>query len=839
MISTANQKFLALDWYNADGGTSFLPGAILDKYKFVQDIAISKTTPNKRLQFNSGTKTITNANNIDFDSFIDLGYVIGEKIKFSFSGANGSTTFTITDISDRVITVAESVTTYTAESSTITLHSAVTSIDYYFNLTNVAPAARRQPLPSPFNSRTDNGTLQKYTASGLDASDTVTIVPFKIATDSYGWYADDLDGSSINSSVVGLGFNTDSGIQTFRITHYFFQTPFFLKELFQNWLNKIAPNEYQAGNSLSYLYQIDAKYSVNSPSVPNTTGIVIQDGANCWLNQNDARSRVLYTLVSTKYFLHSDESSLDRLDINTSVDVEIKIKSIAGKFLAGTKFVLNYLYCPMAEVNYQNTPTTLRQNYIHDRALLTIGAPDPVPGEFYATDWGVITNALATRVDDNNATINFTFEYSAAMKSFMKLQGDQDHNYAIVVTTQDKNIESSSAIDRVPVWCDFQNADYDQREPSLLSFKDYIRVYSYPDFGKNPKKDATGYEGTSMYAEVPFQIETSVITPTIKTAGMEIVAIKTGEDDFILEEFSFNASQVCGFNKVQQLNLTQSRGYKTFDGDPYNQIYLIADSDYDNGTKKGYLLHYAFILRYDFWNKIFISNQSNCPPIQKDVQELNNRWLTIGNGWSLKLRFKAEVIGTNDFVTPFQGETAINIKNADAAPDAGPTFTKQIIMLDENGYVVNSVVQGGTTKVIIVFTGDFNNLPAGTDSLEGSITADVQNQFGGANNRRQASSNLPSEADSPWSDPGPNPDASSSWANGNARINLFTDGDGNAISATLESIYTDVNTSFGNGSNRCGQIIIGGSVIFTQQTERQFSDATPHLWSDTSPANWK
>ena len=842
-LVVTSKKFFSYDWYNSDMGVSYLNGCINDKSVLILDFYIEKTTKYyKRLNFDSATKTITNVNNLDAESFIQIGYLVGETIRFS-AGVNDGT-YTITSLTDYSITVAESITSAIVESTLVYLTSAITALDYYYNLIN-DPKGTKQD----FISQQDNRFIQKYTVDGLDAGDTSTVSNFTIASQSYDWVTDVLTGSVSQCTIVGLGITNHQ--QAFRITHTFFQAPLWTKDKYNNFLNRFAPNNYLNDKAPTYTYLINGKYNSKSADIAISFFDNKITSTAAWFNQNNDRTFPEYEFNTIEYVNNADSSILTEIDITKTVNIVLKVTSASGKFTNSSQFILNFIYCSLTPANYQVAKHALRQNAINDRAIVT-HAGGSVNGEFYGSAYQVLSGVTVTIVDANNATINFTTTFTSQGKAAFASVAESDRNYAITVACQDVEITSSEAIDRTNVLCDFNNAYYDFNDATLLNLVDNFKIFNYPDFGTTPSNNVKGREGDLFYADLPFQTKNGII----QNASMQIVATKSGKQDFILEGTTFNVGQGCNFDSKQQINASQNRNYKTFKNNPYNVISLTNDSAYDaiEPNKTGYVFHYPFVLRYEDWLPILNATPNtpiSCPDIQNDVKNLTNKWKDIQNAdWALKLRFSANVMGGDGNVTPFQAETDITIVSRSAAPDSGATFLpQQILLLDENNNVINSLVKGGVTKVVALFKGDFTDVSTNTDLLNGSLTADLEDNSGGVNGRRIANTNIPSEPDSPWSPTPYNPNASSSWSVGNVTMNLFKDAAGNPTSASVEGFYTDNSKNFLTPlTNQLGcdqvlpHIVLGSGVVFVPPNVsgdgRQWNDGDQHLWNDTSPATW-
>lgn len=393
---------------------------------------------------------------------------------------------------------------------------------------------------------------------------------------------------------------------------------------------------------------------------------------------------------------------------------------------------------------------------------------------------------------------------------------------------------------RVNILSDFQNAGYDSGDASLLELVDFIRCYHYPNRGVNPRNSIAGYEGDPIYIQVPYRIENALrngITPMNWQVRLLIVATKNGKEDFVVESYIANLSATCKSNGQQAINISDTKGYTTYEGDPYNSISLKADPTNDVGTKKGYTLQYGLVLRYDYWNQILTTNigGTTCDnDINNDISNVDNSWSNLASGgWDLKIRFYAEMKGYDGTITPFQAETAINCATGLTPITAGPAYSTLINYFDSNGNITPGIVAADKTRIRVTFTGDGSELPAPFNDYAGSVWADLFN--GGPASRRFASTEYNSEVGSPFSDPGNLIGAivydSSGQpvidSNGNnihdVQIPITNRSDGNVRMATysdgtivLETIYDDTIMGWGN---KLGQIIISPRLSFKVNDE--------------------
>lgn len=405
---------------------------------------------------------------------------------------------------------------------------------------------------------------------------------------------------------------------------------------------------------------------------------------------------------------------------------------------------------------------------------------------------------------------------------------------------------------RVAILGAFQNASYDSGDASLLNLVDYIRCYYYPNRGENPRNSIAGNEGDPVYVQVPFRVETAFVSgmqPILGKVQLQIVAVKNGEEDFVVEQWQADVSDACRTNNKQAININNTKGYITYPGDPYNSISLIADPTNDAGTKKAYLLQYGLVLRYDYWTSILTTNPGGVTcnnDISNDNQNVNNSWNNLASdGWSLIVRFYAEVSGYDSTITPFQAQTTIVCANATTAPDAGPAYAVELYYYDINGNLSTSVIPGAKTFIRAIFTSNGVALPDPFNDYYGTVWADLFN--GGPLSRRFASTEYVSESGSPFSigdllgdvlfTAGGQPlqdakgnDIHSTEAtltnrtDGNIRIVTYSAG-----RIVLETIYDDTITGW---AQKADQLIIYPRIGFKINDELETADGDDLLTAD-------
>lgn len=806
------------------GGVPYLNGGVLGKHLAVIPGYFYLAYKGKFLRFASADKSITNINELDFTSFKDdgvnkgNGLAKGRIITFENAHPENNHSFTIDSISEdgRTIYVEEPVFDDDAESADVYDDTIIEAMDFYYN---IIPNNSEES----YISLTDKGAIQRFTIDGLYASDPSPL-NMRISSSSWGWVTNKITNETTGETdeVTVEGGEIVGHKQYFTIRQYFKIAPFALAEQIHNFQDASVIDSFKGANALKYIFRVDGKFDFTDPNIPHTGGISNINGLSNWFNQNNIKSRPEYYFDSVTY-KNLDDETLETIDINNITKVAITIKSRNAKFHNTlTFFALDFLYLALNESRYVATPdTTLIQNFLSDRKYMQINTG--ANGENYGTAYQVLKQIQTTFISASEIKIEFRVDFATEIKTFLKTLPKENRNFFFSVTTQDRLITSTIQTDRVPVLIPLNQIEWDKSNSGLLLAYDNLRAYHFPQIRTHARTSISGYEGDPVYVEFPVQLETlSVggITPTILKSGFQIVVRKEGKENFILEEKLFDASLVRKLEGVQTIDISESKNFRDMP-EEYNVSYIKRDEDFDNDSLKGFLPHHAFVLRYDYWNKLIQDSERFKYDLFKNIENPTEAWNTLQrNGWALALRYVGEVQGYEGISEIFDQYWPVEVKALGEEPDSGPVFTSSVQYLDaETMLVVPGIIAGKKTYIKRTFIGDFSSMPEGYNSFFGYLFADLES-IGGLTNKRFGSTEFDSEDDCPFIAPpytpadGNIPDHS--WASRNVRINIF-----NFTKITVESIYDDNKDGW---SFRAGSILIfprlglmAGCFILTEE----------------------
>lgn len=766
------------------GGTEWLNLNVCDRATVVIEGYIAWNLQNVRVDFVAAGDTIEITNELDQRTWDGQEFKVGDTVTIvGTTSNNGNVTITAISEDGKTITVAEALVNESATDATFHGVTAVTSFDLYYNLIT------NQGVEN-YESFIDEGTVQRFTVSGFDATDTLHYLNFRAATKSIGWVTNTITDADINETdevtIIGAGI-TDYK-QYFTITQEFDVTPFTLIGQEQNLTDNVPPNYYRFGRSLKYICRIDAKYYSNNPNADHTGSSTTPNGNGTWFDQANGGEKPNYEIDSIIYDDNATAESLNELDVHKVVNITIELKSITGTFTASTYFTVGFFVCPIVESRYQNTEwSTLRQNFLFDYRKNVTGAA-ALNGVNNATAYQALRNISAVYNSATSITVSAQLDAGANLIAFWEALQDAERNYVLFVSTQSPTVTTTSGSDRVVCLADYNSAAWDKTDATLFEFTGSgYGAYQFPDSGIVKWASVNGQSGTPFLIEAPFRVNNSPDgegnTPTIKTITWQVVAIKTGVDDFVIEERTIGCSGFVKLLDVQQISIDDTRRFTTYEDDPFNAVTIERDAINDTGTMAAYIARYGIILRWEDWIDLqadsIVSDAGTLSvnPIRKYIADIVEKWANYSGvqGWDLKMRFQCIVTDLNNIDQTYQSDLPMScIDNATTWAGSSGTSNTVFFQNEAGGVNYGSILKDGLiTKVKVVYAGDYPIDPTTDDGWYGFMRMNVTGTT--VFESRFASSEVASESDSPWVATAPAADVTAdiSYANGSVRIDIF------------------------------------------------------------------
>ena len=685
----------------SDTGVPFLMGEVQDSMYATINFDVFWGTIDKSIVFSGTTATRSDIGG----SFIADGFTVGDIANITGTTSNNGLTF-VTAVTDTILTCSAAFTSETDADTNIYGQTPIKGLDFYFNL--VINNSGEQ-----FNSLTDI-VQQKYSLNWSSNPSNTTIPP---VGSSIAWW----DGGDCKLTYNGI---SDAG-QSFTLIQPFTIKPTWLANQLSNFQNKVPPSEF-LNTCLKYIFQIDARYSLN-PTVNHTSGPQTdQTGNTGWYNEFLNGGAATSVFQSVNYTNHATSAQLNAVDYNNDTDVVITLN---GNFSASDPIKTYFSWLPQNPGAYQNEDLSYPECLLQDSCFQTIGG-GAVNGANYGTAYQAIKNLTITLVSATQITVQFTISLGSQTKATLAGAGSNTW-YSLVVTPQAGSVTTLLGTNRTAVLCDVNQATTDTDDPTLSTIitdgTPDIHFYKYPNTS-TPYTDIKDFECAYEYAKMQFTVNENCI---LKSVGVFIVARNNSAGDFDISysnDFSTGANanveaefileswikQTGGtFNGVfSNVSINETRGWDV-EG-LFNERNLNYEASLNDTGVYGYQLDYGFQIDYRYWLALQFYSVN--------FQPLHGKYLaTYSNNSNWSLKFKVVWVVTNPSGTDTVFIRYCDIQAADKTNNGSNSFS--ITTSDNKGdkNFNGQIFYDIQTMVEVDFFGDFSYFPSGMTAFTGQI----------------------------------------------------------------------------------------------------------------------
>ena len=660
------------------GSTDYLLGNVLNKVTATIALKvewIAYATEFNEITFNPTTGYSVPSHVIVSQLPVFQEFKNGDTILIQNTTSNNGT-FTITEIIDNsTIKIGSALVNEVSITANIIGKTPITALNYDYNLIDnvVAPT---------YISAID-GSVQRFFAYGLDASDVVTVTNFE-ALGNKSWQ------NGEGAVVVGGGIDTYA--QYFAIVHTFLVLPHYLDGTFENIQDGVKPSYFANDHSIKYITSIDAMYLKTDPNKKQSGTYVKEYGNVGWYDENFNTDKTNYSHTAIVH-KRPDLVVIDSVEVtellNTfSVDI---INTVDTPFIdTTTKLIVGFALCSDA-VDYKNALYTVEENFMIDRVLITVGNA--------AADGTYIENVEATFTDSGHITVTGNFKFDAA--DVTKLLALSGKNYVMWVDIQDTTL-TISTMDRVSLLVDAMPLYIDVSNDGLITFDtDIIEINDFTDIGAIVAEffptDAAIFRSIIEY---DYEADT-----TFSTITAQIIAENGSGDSFILDTFSQDISTQPMVSDVMEINFSQARSFLASGDATMNEIIFKNRHDLDGGGNYFYELNFPILFRWEYWKSLIGANAAFFDVAQQN-NGLNQFWENYNaNGFSIKYRAALSVVNDGN---PLTFENKLTLTPFDYSSSADWTVkTLKAYDLDDNELTDGLVkyIQGyAKTKIVAVFT---------------------------------------------------------------------------------------------------------------------------------------
>jgi len=705
----ANIKVISRKFYNQlDNGedftlntstfTNFLKGNSGGKYKAIHDIGVewfstaSKvgTTIINGFTFTATADTITR----DQGSWIDDGFKLGDTIKAVTTSATNDGTYTVSNITDTVLTCSGAGFTNQVDGDAIVVgFTTLNDVEFQYGLIENGEQIN-------FNSKID-GNIQKYRLEGVSATPTA-MNPVGIQKTWQNGSVEVSTGAGNPINITNGALNYSATHTSFLIEHEFILFPTYLDGEIDNVVNGNPPELWATDKCLKYVFSI---YMANTLSDPNSFHYGQDElllGNTGWIDETYNGNAANFSINSISYADSSGNPADGILrsgitDVTVVVDTDLTINT-------STKFALTHFLLP-DEAQYKGASvqsSTLEENFLFENFVTQFGATDP--------DGDILKNVVGTVVSASQGSITFRVQYDSADET-AKIRAGNHCFLGLLI--QDASTANTQMM--LKLGADEMVASaFGDDETGLISFADF-NLYQHPEDDGDPADGSTSvqaYVEDKLLSSFTFEIDND--GPVVDKVTARLVAYNSTDDVFFdiqKEEYDFTIyPQVGG---IQQINLDTTRAFKLASGSDFNKVDCSITSSGAKDTT--YEFNWAFAFDWADYKALAAANSAFY-----DSAELNNGLnqnsshysMNVAN-WGVYLFFDFDMNNNGNITTYRQISPELDVVNYDDYIGTNIwSVTKQLT--NQSGTSTNNnILDTENTKISFAFTSSLGDV--GTD----------------------------------------------------------------------------------------------------------------------------
>ncbi len=705
----ANIKVISRKFYNQlDNGedftlntstfTNFLKGNSGGKYKAIHDIGVEwfstatqvGTTIINGFTFTATADTITR----DSGSWIDDGFKLGDTIKAVTTSATNDGTYTVSNITDTVLTCSGAGFTNQVDGDAIVVgFTTLNDVEFQYGLIENSESIN-------FNSKID-GNLQKYRLEGVSATPTA-MNPVGIQKTWQNGSVEVSTGAGNPINITNGALNYSATHPSFLIEHEFILFPTYLDGEIDNVVNGNPPELWATDKCLKYVFGIFMAATLSDPNSFHYGQDELLLGNTGWIDETYNGNAANFSINSISYADSSGNPANGILrsgitDVTVVVDTDLTINT-------STKFALTHFLLP-DEDQYKGASvqsSTLEENFLFENFVTQFGATDP--------DGDILKNVVGTVVSASQGSITFRVQYD----SVDELDKIRSGNHCFLgLLIQDASTANTQMMLKLSA-DEMVASAFGDDETGLISFADF-NLYQHPEDDGDPADGSTSvqaYVEDKLLSSFTFEIDND--GPVVDKVTARLVAYNSTDDVFFdiqKEEYDFTIyPQVGG---IQQINLDTTRAFKLASGSDFNKVDCSITSSGAKDTT--YTFNWAFAFDWADYKALAAANSAFY-----DSAELNNGLnqnsshysMNVAN-WGVYLFFDFDMNNNGNITTYRQISPELDVVNYDDYIGTNIwSVTKQLT--NQSGTSTNNnILDTENTKISFAFTSSLGDV--GTD----------------------------------------------------------------------------------------------------------------------------
>jgi hypothetical protein len=448
--------------------------------------------------------------------------------------------------------------------------------------------------------------------------------------------------------------------QKFTIKHSGAVTPLFLASQIDDIKARLNPDYFASGDCLKHVFKLEANRDLSNP---NDTQEVIYDereGNTGWFNENYNGQEQNYTYSNLVFTRVSDAANLDALELTSQVDATFRVtNTVNSPFDASlTKGMSVFWILPDSETRYQNNNRTLKENFVYDYALNTVGTV--TNGDNFGTTLQAIEETEITFVDADNIDVRIRFDFGSLAQSIINENDFKNYVFGFTIENDGLTRETS---DKTTLLINVDEFYIQLFDSNLITNSSRFLFHRYSDYADSITSPEV-FPLDDMVAINNFSIDFNGLESDeidIISVSHELVLKHATNADITLESNTYNTGGSTLLNGyVPLIDVEQNRAFTIADNDFRKLVTIQRDEANDSGTVYAYQSTYPFFIRWETWEALL--GVSNPPSGVYDSSLPNNglnqfwyRFSTLGYTLNYRLRFTITQNGelfTQEFDTP-------------------------------------------------------------------------------------------------------------------------------------------------------------------------------------------
>jgi hypothetical protein len=313
---------------------------------------------------------------------------------------------------------------------------------------------------------------------------------------------------------------------------------------------------------------------------------------------------------------------------------------------------------PDTEIRYQNNNRTLKENFVYDYALNTVGTV--TNGNNFGTTLQAIEETEITFIDADNIDVRIRFDFGSLSQSIANENDFKRYLFGFTIENDGLTRETS---DKTTLLLNVSEFELELFNSNLITNSSRFLFHRYSDYVDSITSPEV-FPLDDMVAINNFSIDFNGLESDeidIISVSHELVLKHATNADITLESNTYNTGGSTLLNGyVPLIDVEQNRAFTIADNDFRKLVTIQRDEANDSGTVYAYQSTYPFFVRWETWEALL--GVSNPPSGVYDSSLPNNglnqfwyRYSTLGYTLNYRLRFTITQNGelfTQEFDTP-------------------------------------------------------------------------------------------------------------------------------------------------------------------------------------------